>query len=92
MGARTTVQGNLALGYYFTPHDRIPFGDLVWYVSSNLTQLTEGPGAKTTTVILTPGFRTHVGGDWYLLGGVDIPVTDPEPFNYQLLTGIMKVF
>jgi len=92
VGARTTVQGNLALGYYFTAHDRIPFGDLVWYVSSNLTQLTEGPGAKTTTVILTPGFRTHVGGDWYLLGGVDIPVTDPEPFNYQLLTGIMKVF
>jgi hypothetical protein len=92
VGARTTVLGNLAGGYYFTAHDRIPFGDLVGYVSANLSQLTEGPGSKTTTVTLTPGFRTHLGSDWYLLGGVEIPVTDPEPFNYQLLTGIMKVF
>ena len=92
VGARTTFISNLAVGYYFTAHDRIPFGDLVGYVSSNLSQLTEGPGSKTTTVTLTPGFRTHLGADWYLLGGVDVPVTEPEPFNYQLLTGIMKVF
>jgi hypothetical protein len=91
-GARTTVLGNLAVGYYFTAHDSVPFGDLVWYVSSNLAQLTEGPGSKTTTVTLTPGFRTHLGADWYLLGGVDVPVTEPEPFNYQVLSGIMKVF
>ena len=92
VGARTTFQGNLAVGYYFTPHDSIPFGDFVWYVSSNLFQLTEGPGSKTTTVNLTPGFRTHLGWDWYLLGGVEVPVTDPEPFDYQVLGGIMKVF
>src|SRR5262249_9050160 len=35
LNARSTFLGNLALGYYFTPHDMIPFGDTVWYVSTN---------------------------------------------------------
>jgi hypothetical protein len=26
------------------------------------------------------------------LGGVEVPVTEPKPFDYQLLTGLMKVF
>jgi hypothetical protein len=26
------------------------------------------------------------------LGGVEVPVTDPEPFNYQTLGGLMRVF
>jgi len=41
---------------------------------------------------MTPGFRTHLGQNWYLLGGVEVPVTEPKPFDYQLLTGLMKVF
>jgi len=92
VGARTTFLGNLAAGYYFTPHDYTPFGDLVFYVSPNLYQRTEGPGPKTTTVTLTPGFRTHLGSDWYLLGGVEVPMTHPRPFDYQLLSGLMRVF
>jgi hypothetical protein len=68
VGARTTFQGNFVAGYYFTPHDRMPCGDLVGYVSANLYQLTEGPGSKATTLTLAPGFRTHLGSDWYLLG------------------------
>lgn len=92
VGARTTFQGNLAVGYYFTRHDRVPFGDLVWYLSTNLYQLTDSRGPNTTIVSLTPGFRTHLGQNWYLLGGVEVPVTEPQPFNYQVLTGLMKVF
>src|SRR5262245_22285767 len=32
-GARTSFLANIAPGYYFTPHEWAPFGDLVWYVS-----------------------------------------------------------
>jgi hypothetical protein len=92
VGARTTFLGNLAAGYYFTPHNLTPFGDLVWYLSANLFHLTDGRGPNTTLLTLTPGFRTHLGLDWYLLYGVEVPVTNPEPFNYQLLGGLMKVF
>jgi len=92
VGARTEFLGNLAAGYYFTPHDLTPVGDLVGYVAANLTQATDNRGPATTTLTLTPGFRTHMGANWYLLGGVELPTTQPEPFDYKLLGGLMKVF
>src|SRR5262249_44716386 len=91
-GARTSFLGDLAAGYYFTPHDLTPIGDLVWYVATNLTQLTDNRGPSTTTVSFTPGMRTHLGANWYLLAGVEVPATNPKPFDYKLLTGIMKVY
>ncbi len=92
-GARSTFDANLAVGYYFTPHDMTPFGDMVWYLATNLTQAIDNRGASsTTTVSLAPGFRTHVGDDWYLLGSVNVPVTQPDPFDYQVLFAIMKVY
>ena len=92
LGARTTFQGNFAIGYYFTPHDMIPIGDTVWYVSTNLNTAIDHRGPNTTNLSLTPGFRIHLGGDWYGLGGVEVPVTQPEPFDYQVLGGLMKVW
>jgi len=91
-GARTALLGNVAVGYYFTPHDRVPFGDLVAYAAANVNQPVYDRGAKQTTVTITPGFRTHLGANWYLLGGVELPVTQPEPFDYQVIAGLMKVF
>ena len=92
LGARTTFQGNFAIGYYFTPHDMIPIGDTVWYVSTNLNTAIDHRGPNTTNLSLTPGFRIHLGGNWYGLGGVEVPVTQPEPFDYQVLGGLMKVW
>ena len=57
----------------------MPFGDLVFYLSANLLQTIDGP--STNTVSLTPGFRTHLGGNWYFLGGVEVPVTNAKPFG-----------
>ncbi|MGE5444384.1 MAG: hypothetical protein ACM3SR_07245 [Ignavibacteriales bacterium] len=88
---RDAILGNLAIGYYFTPHDFIPLGDLVWYVAANVNQPVDN-GSKEPGVTLTPGFRTHLGRNWYLLGGIELPVTDPVPFNFQVLAGLMKVF
>jgi hypothetical protein len=91
-GARTTFLANLSAGYYFTPHDLTPLGDLVWYVATNLGQVTDESGPATTTLTFTPGFRTHLGRNWYLLGGFEVPATNPQPFDFQLLAGLMKVF
>jgi len=91
--ARAGFQSNLALGYYFTQHDSAPFGDLVFYVSPNLFHPIDDRASRSiTTVTLTPGFRTYLGQNWYLLGGTEVPVTHPQPFNYQILSGLMKVF
>jgi hypothetical protein len=91
-GAGTTFLGNFAAGYYFTPHDPTPIGDLVWYVSTNLSQLTDNRAANTYHAHLHPGFRTHIGWNWFLFGGVEIPTTKPKPFDYQVLGEILKVF
>lgn len=91
-GARSLFNANLAVGYYFTPHDFTPIGDMVWYVSTNLSQTLDNRGPSRTVVTLAPGFRTHLGMNWYLLGAVEVPVTRPEPFDYQVLGGLMKVF
>jgi hypothetical protein len=78
------------VGYYFTPHSATPFGDLVFYLSTNLIQTIDGP--SKTTVSLTPGLRTHLGANWYLLMGVEVPVTNKKSFDYQVLGALMKVF
>lgn len=95
--AGNAFTANLAAGYYFTRHELVPVGDLVGYVSTNLNQLTDGEIAGTqvpsnTTVTFTPGFRTHLGGNFYLLGGVEVPATNPKPFDYQVLAALMKVW
>jgi hypothetical protein len=90
VGARASFIANLAAGYYFTPHDATPFGDLVFYLSANLDQTIDGPSKNTVT--LTPGVRTHLGQNWYLLGGVEVPVTSVKGFDYRVLGALMKVF
>jgi hypothetical protein len=89
---RNQFIGNLAAGYYFTPHNFTPLGDLVFYLSTNLKQPIDDRGPKDTLVTLTPGFRTHLGANWYLLGAIEVPVTNPKPFDFQVLGGLMKVF
>ncbi len=92
-GARSTFDANLAVGYYFTPHDYTPVGDLVWYVSTNLSQPIDNRAATSNTFVsLTPGFRTHVGDNWFLLGAVEVPVTSNAAYDYQVQAGILKVY
>jgi hypothetical protein len=92
-GVRSTFNANLAIGYYLTPHNAVPFGDLVVYVANNLTQAIDDRGpTSTTTFSMGPGFRSHLGANWYLLGGVDFTLTHPLPYEYQVSGGIMKVY
>jgi len=90
--ARTTFLGDLGLGYYFTPHEMAPFGDLVVHVTTNLSYYMDDRGPNTTTVSFFPGFRNHIGHNVFVLAGVDVPATDPAPYDYQLQTGLMYVF
>jgi hypothetical protein len=92
-GARTTFLANLAAGYYFTPHDLAPVGDLVWYVSTNLSQPTDNRAPNNiTTLTFTPGFRTYLGWNLYLFGGVEVPATAPKAFDYQVLGELLMPF
>lgn len=77
-----------------TIHNHVPFlVDLVDYVATNFTQVIDNRGPSSRTfVTLGPGFRTHMIDNWYLLGAVEVPVTYPQPYDYQGMGGIMKVY
>ncbi len=92
LDARSTFLANLAIGYYFTEHEMAPLGDMVWYASTNLNHAIDHRGPNTTNLSITPGFRVHLGSDWYGLGATEFPVTQPEPYDYQVLGGLMKVW
>jgi hypothetical protein len=82
----------LSAGTFFTEGWRRPWtsppageggaprqGWLNAFVSANLNQPIDDRGSKDTVLTLTPGFRTHLGANWYLLGGVEVPVTARRP-------------
>lgn len=92
-GGRTGFLADLAAGWYWTPHETIPFGDLVTLLSMNVFQPTDGRAPNSiTNLSLTPGFRTHLGHNWYLLGAVEVPITSPSVYDYRVSADLMYVF
>lgn len=85
----TTLLSQLAVGRVLTPHDTPLFGDLTFYLSGNVFNKVS---ASETTVTLTPGFRTHLGKDWYFLGGLEVPVTERRPFEESAIFWLMRVY
>lgn len=81
---------NLAVGQVLTSHEAAPLGDFVYYLSMN-SRTTLGSG-ESTFVSLTPGMRTYVGHNIYLLAGYEVPVTGPRPFNERFLFQFVKDF
>jgi hypothetical protein len=85
----TTLTQAVGIGQTITPHDVKFFGDFTYYVCANVSEdLNTNNNAFMS---LTPGIRTHLGRDWFLLFGVDIPVTPNagfrERFNFVLVKG-----
>ncbi len=77
-----TIDARLALGNYITPSTGEFLGDFVYYLCGNLHK---GMDSNTPTYMtLTPGFRHDVWNSWYFLGGVEVPVVKPVPFDYQV--------
>ncbi len=89
-GIGQTLVSQLAVGRTITPHDRPIFGDFTYYLAANISNQTAPK--SLTTVTLGPGFRTHLGRDYYLLGAVTVPVTGPPPFDESATIWLMKTF
>ena len=91
---RYTFNYNIAVGTYLTAHDRTPFGDFTVYVAGDGFKTIDDRAPDVDFFSLTPGFRSHVGRDWYLLGGVEVPLTGPNSasFDVEPNVWVMKVF
>jgi hypothetical protein len=89
-GSGDNLISQLAIGNTFTDHDVPLFGDLTCYLSTVVnTPLANG---GQTSVVLTPGMRTHVGNDWYFLAGLPVPVTNQRVGNIGMIFWFMKAW
>ncbi len=78
---------NAAIGQTITEHERTPLGDFTYYVSGNYREPTKG----RSFVSITPGIRTHLGGDLFFLAGVEVPVTESD-FSERVFVQLVKGF
>lgn len=88
--SQTTYNADLAIGRYFTPHD-VPFGDLVIYANCNVVVPLEDRN-RPTFVGVGPGTRFQIAGNWWFLHYWEFPLTGDKPFDYQMLTAIVKAY
>lgn len=80
----------VASGFYLTDDKASVFKHLCGTVSTNLhTQIN---GGNATYFSITPGMRTGVGRDWYLLAGFEVPLVGPLPFSNQAIVQLIKNF
>src|SRR5690606_3102021 len=89
-GSFTSLDARLAVGQYVTAADARWLPNLVYYVGANFH--TEVSGGHATYLSLTPGFRFGLGRDWYALGGLEVPLVGPLPFETQTIFQFIKNF
>jgi hypothetical protein len=92
--ATTVYVNQLALGRYLTGKDAKHFKELE--VHMTVTTLSDVSGGKgfVDDIYLFPGLRFGVGqsGKWYILGGVQVPVSGPQPYSWQQQLSLTRVF
>jgi hypothetical protein len=92
-GSRTTCNYNLAIGKYWTPHEA-PLADFVTFLSANGYTTVDDRGPAYSYASLTPGFRFHLGNNYYFTAGLEVPLTGPKDmsFAYSPIFWIVKVW
>jgi hypothetical protein len=82
-GQPSSFNLNATVGQTITGHDKAPFGDLSWYIAGNWNEPDNG---SPTFVSVTPGLRTHLGKNLFLLGGIEIPLANRRDFYRERFT------
>ena len=89
-GPFSSFDARLAAGLYLTPSDAPVLKHLCATVATNFhTRLS---GGTTSYFSITPGMRTGIGRDWYLLAGLEVPLVGPLLFANQAIVQAIKNF
>ena len=89
-GSGDNLISQLAIGNTFTDHDVPLFGDFTCYLSTVVN--TPLGNSDRTSMVLTPGMRTHLGNDWYFLAGLPIPLTSQRVGDIGMIFWFMKAW
>lgn len=83
---------NLAIGRYLTTKDARLFKELAAHVSVSTVSDVLGRKDHITDVYITPGFRFCLDRDenWSVLTAVQVPVSGPHPYDWQLNLALVR--
>ena len=80
---------NAAVGQTVTPHAWAPIGDFTYYLLANY----HSPSSGTAFFSLTPGIRTHLGGNLFFLTGVEVPLANrSSSFSTKIFAQFVQGF
>ena len=84
--ATSTYFNNVAIGRYLTTKDAPIFKELVAHVGISTTSDILGRKNHITDVYIAPGVRFGLDHEqkWYALGVLQVPVSGPQPYAFQL--------
>ena len=87
----TTVNYGAALTKTITPKDTPFFGNLTFFVEFDGSS-DMGSNDDTTVVSILPGARWNLGHDFWLMPGVEFPITGRDEFDNRIWFSVLKDF
>jgi hypothetical protein len=81
---------NLGIGRYWEGADNALFRQQWLTFVANFTTPLSGGTAAPTYLSLTPGYRVQIHGDWFLLAGLEVPVTSHREYGTQPILLLLK--
>jgi hypothetical protein len=92
--ATDTYFNNVALGRYVTSKDARLFRSMVVHLAVSTMTDVLGRDGHNYEVYVAPGVRFGLdrSGKWYALGAVQVPVTGPHSYAYQLDFALSRDF
>ena len=87
----TTVNYGAALTKTVTPKDTPFFGNLTFFVEFNGSSEV-GSNGDTTVVSILPGARWNLGHDFWLMPGIEFPITGRDEFDNRIWFSVLKDF
>ena len=87
----TTVNYGAALTKTVTPKDTPFFGNLTFFVEFNGSSEV-GSNGDTTVVSILPGARWNLGHNFWLMPGVEFPITGRDEFDNRIWFSVLKDF
>jgi hypothetical protein len=92
LSATSVYFNNLAIGRYLTTKDARLFKELVVHTSVSTLSDVTGRAGHISDIYLMPGFRFGLGEGqkWYVMGGVQVPVSGPQSYVWQPNFALVK--
>jgi hypothetical protein len=92
--ATSVYVNQLSVGRYLTSKDAIYLKELEVHMTTTVLSDVAGGKGFVDDIYLFPGLRFGLDKDhkWYILGGVQVPVSGPQPYGWQPQCSVTRIY